>query len=253
MKNYIQRLKDGCTKGQAVLWWVFRVLMVYALITTLLKENIDISLSIQLSAALAGTFLWELCMATKENSFTRFVPSFLQTGFIICVFVSAFLGEYLGLYDSIFWLGYATQFLFGGVSVFFGYEIACTFIKRDRYYATKAMAFFVAFGIFFVWLNVAELSEFFLDQLVGLVTGKPGNVQGWLNEAGENSDKMLLAPVSPGRFAIMDTMTDIILSTIGAFVGLLIVNIFPYRHRGKYKYDFDFEKNDNVQRTELKN
>ena len=253
MQNYIQRLKDGCTKGQFVLWWVFRVLMIYALIATLLKEPFDISLTVQLIAAFAGTFLWEMCMATKENSFTRFIPSFLQTGFIICIFVSAFLGEFMGLYDSVFWLGYATQFIFGGVSVFFGYEIACTFIKRDRYYATKAMAFYVAFGLFFVWLNVAELSEFFLDQVVGLLTPQPGNAQNWLNEAGEISDKMLLHPVAPDRFAIMDTMTDIILSTIGAFVGLLIVNIFPYRHRGKHKYDFEFSKKDNVQGTELKN
>lgn len=248
MKEYIQRLKNGCTKGQLVLWWAYRLLMIYALVTTLLNNPSDIVLTVQLAAGLFGMFLWEMCMATKKNSFTRFIPSFLQTGFIICIFAAAFLGEFVGLYNSISWFGYATQFIFGAVSIYFGYEIACAFIKRDRYYATKAMAFYVAFGLFFMWINVTELSEFFLDQIVGLITGAPGNNQEWIN----NGAELLIPPIDKGRFPIMDTMTDIILSTVGAFTGLLVINIFPYRHKGKYKYDFDFKKNETVKEKELK-
>ena len=90
MKEYIRRLKNGCTKGQLVLWWVYRLLMIYALIVTALKNPSDIVLTAQLTSGFIGMFLWEMCMATRENSFTRFIPSFLQTGFIICIFVAAF-------------------------------------------------------------------------------------------------------------------------------------------------------------------
>lgn len=248
MKEYIRRLKNGCTKGQLVLWWAYRLLMIYALIVTVLKNPSDIVLTAQLTSGFIGMFLWEMCMATRENSFTRFIPSFLQTGFIICIFVAAFLGEFIGLYNSIPWFGYATQFIFGAVSIYFGYEIACAFIKRDRYYATKAMAFYVAFGLFFMWINLTELSEFFLDQIVGLITDVPGNNQEWINSGAE----LLIPAIDNGRFAIMDTMTDIVVSTVGAFTGLLIINIFPYRHRGKYKYDFEFEKADSNKEKELK-
>ena len=244
MKDYIQRLKSGCTKGQLVLWWIYRLLMIYALISTLLKNPSDIALTVRLVAGLAGMFLWEIFMAAKEKSFVRYIPSFLQTGFIICIFADFFAGEFLGLYDSIYWLVYAVQFVFGAVSIFFGYEIACAVIKRDKYYATKAMAFFVAFGLFYIWLNAIELSEFFLDQIIGVITGNPGDAQGWMSKV---SEKVLIDPIDPTRFALMGIMTEIIVSTVGAFVGLLIVNIFPYRHRGKYKYDFDFsEKTDCV-------
>lgn len=246
MNNYIQRLKEGCTKGQLMLWWIFRVIMLFALAVTLIKNPSDIVLSVQLFSGIVGMFLWEICMATKKNSFTRFIPAFVQTIVTVCIFVAAFFGEFIGLYKTYPVTGAIMQFVFGVVAIFVGYEIACTFIKRDRYYATKAMAFYAAFGLFFMWINATELTEFFLDQIVGLITEVPGNNQEWIN----NGASLIFDPIDKGRFAIMDTMTDIIVSTVGAFVGLLIVNIFPYRHRGKYKYDFDFET-ESVKEKEL--
>ena len=248
MREYIQRLKEYGSNGHFALWWILRALMIFALAVTLIKNPSDIVLSVQLFSGTVGMFLWEMCMATKKNSFTRFIPAFVQTIVSVCIFVAAFFGEFVGLYKSHPVTGSVMQFILGFVSIFVGYEIACTFIKRDRYYATKAMAFYVAFGLFFMWINATELTEFFLDQIVGLITETPGNNQEWINSGAS----IIFDPIDKGRFALMDTMTDIIVSTVGAFTGLLIVNIFPYRHRGKHKYDFEFDKAESTKEKELK-
>lgn len=45
-----------------------------------------------------------------------------------------------------------------------------------------------------------------------------------------------------GRYAIMDTMGDMFLNTAGALLGLLIIRIYPYRHKGRLRLDFVLQK-----------
>ncbi len=248
MKDYIQRLKKACHPAVAVLWWLFRLPVLYALISSVISGSSDISAIIQYALTLIAMFMWEICMAMPEKSFMRLLPASLQIFSSGLLFSAAFLGEYLNLYYTIPWLDAVLQFIFGGFAVFAGYEIACALTIRDKYSCTKAMQFWVAFGIGFMAMNSLELFEFFLDQLTGALTDVPGNAQHWSFAVAEGTlrEKTVFDPIDPTRWAIMDTMADIVLNTASAFVALLIINLFPYRLRGKYRYDMEFDRKDAV-------
>lgn len=243
MKEYICRLRDGCPKGRLALWWIFRLLLIYAFVASFFREPFNATLPIQLGISIVFTFSWEFCMAFSEKSFLRFIPSTLQTFLILGIFAEFFGGIFLNLNYDTSWYDPVLQFIFGGASVFFGYEISWAIMKKEKFGVTKAMAFFVAFGIFFVSLNLCELFEFSFDQIFGTITGQPSDMQHWsfALAQGAASEAKLLSSIDPGRYPLMDTMIDIVLSTIGAFTALLIVNIFPYRHKGKFRYVTDFE------------
>ena len=247
MKNYIQRLTKACHPAAFILWWLLRIAVLYALISNIAGNSTDVSAVIQYAFTFVAMFIWEICMAMPEKSFMRLMPASLQVFSTLLLFSAAFLGEYLNLYQSVLWLDELLQFIFGGFSVFVGYEIACALTIRDKYSCTKAMQFWVAFGIGFMAMNGLELFEFFLDQVEGIVTGAPGNAQYWFSEIGGTApEKTLIDYIDPTRWAIMDTMTDIILNSVSAFLALLIINLFPYRLRGKYRYDMEFDRKDAV-------
>lgn len=243
MKEYINRLKGGCSKGVFAFWWILRLLLVYAFIASFFQEPFNAALPIWIGISFICMFAWEFCMAFPAKSFLRFLPSGLQTVLILGIFASCFGGRFLNLYYDTAWFDPLLQFIFGAASIFFGYEISWAIMKKEKRSTTKAMAFFVAFGLFFVILNLTELFEFSFDQIAGMITGQPSDMQHWSFELaqGTRSEAKLLDSVVPGRYPIMTTMIDIIVSTVGAFTGLLIVNIFPYRHKGRFRYKVDFE------------
>lgn len=247
MKDYIQRLIKACHPVYFIVWWLFRLPVIYALISCASELSANIDAFIQYALTLAVMFAWEFCMAMPKKSFMRLMPASLQLFSSALLFAAAFLGEYLNLYHTVPWLDEVLQFIFGGFSVFVGYEIACALTIRDKYSCTKAMHFWVAFGIGFISMNCLELFEFFLDQINGIVTGMPGNAQYWYSEIeSAGVEKTLIDYIDPYRWPLMDTMIDIILNTLSAFLALLIINLFPYRLRGKYRYDMEFDRKDAV-------
>jgi len=40
------------------------------------------------------------------------------------------------------------------------------------------------------------------------------------------------------RYAIMDTMGDIVLNVSGALLGTLVLKIYPYRHKGPFRLNY---------------
>ena len=248
MKDYVQRLKKACHPAVFVFLWLLRLPVAYALVSSIISDSRGVSEIIQYAATLVAMFTWEICMAMPKKSFMRLLPASLQAVFSALLFAAAFLGGYLKLYHSMPFLDEVLQFIFGGFAVFAGYEIACALTIRDKYSCTKAMQFWVAFGIGFMAMNGLEFFEFCLDQIEGIVTDMPGNAQYWYSEivADGETEKTIIDCIDPTRWAIMDTMTDIILNTISAFLALLIINLFPYRLRGKYRYDMEFDRKDAV-------
>ncbi len=243
MKNYLYRIKVGCKPTTFAFWWLFRLLMIYAFVASFFKEPFDITVPVWTAIGFVCTFFWEISMASNENSFLRFLPSSIQTFAILGIFASSFLGRFLNLNYSTSWFDPLLQFLFGAGAVFFGWEIACAIIKKEKRSATKAMQFYVAFGIAFFAIQVLELFEFSIDQILGNLTGTVTDTQHWSFALAQGTarENPLLDPISPDRWPIMDTMIDMTLSTISAFIALLIVNVTKYRLKGKFKYDLDFE------------
>ncbi len=243
MKDYVEKIKNNCPAHRLIFWWIMRICLLGGLGMSIAGEKNAPAEAVLLALSFGFSFFPEIMLLSKK-SFFRFIPSFVHSLCLSLVVAGVFGGYALGLADRFFWWDWAIHFICGGALVFVGYEYACAIAKRDRHGITKAMAFFVAFGLFFAVISLWELGEFFIDQLCGAFTGTVGNLQGWSFEAvrGTAAERNFFEPIVEGRWPLMNTMSDIVLDTIGAFTALLIVNIFPYRHRGKFSYDLSFGK-----------
>lgn len=244
MKNYIERLKLSCPTYRFVFWWIFRTLMIYAFIAGFFKKPFDITDPLQVGANFVCMFIWEIFMLFPEKSLVRHLPSVLQSFLTVGIFLASFGGKFLNFYYDIRWWDSVLHFLGGGMTVFFGYEIACAIIKRDKKNAPLTLVILAAVGFSFLVGTLWELFEFGFDQVAGIMSGYPGDAQHWSLELALGTPKeiTLFNPIVPERWPIMDTMGDIVLNTLGAGVAYLILKFCPYRHKGKFKYDFSFEK-----------
>lgn len=245
MKEYISRLKQGCQTKTFILWWVLRVAVLAAFVVSLIGEGYTLTGQIHTAACFVGTFLWELSLAMPKKSLFRLMPSSLHTAINIGLTASAVLGIGFNMYYNMRFFDLILQAFFSFVAVLYGYEIAYALVKKEHFAATKAMVYFVAFGIGFICFNVWELGEFFTDQLIGHLTGNAGNAQFWSQALAEDTAraKSVFPPLVPQRAPLMDLMCDIITHSASAFAALIFINLCPYRLRGKYKYDAEYGNN----------
>lgn len=243
MKDYIQRLKDGCPTKRFIFWWIFRALMIYAFVAGFFKEPFDITDPLQVGANFLCMFVWEIMMLFPEKSLFRKIPSVLQNYLILGVFAASFGGKFLNFYYDIQLWDSILHFIGGGAGVFYGYEIACAMMKRDRKSASLPLVLLTAVGFSFFASTLWELFEFSFDQVAGMMSGYPGDAQHWSLELalGTPKENTLIDPIVAERWPIMDTMADMVLNTVGAAVAWLYLVIKPYRHKGKYKFDLDFD------------
>lgn len=245
MKDYIFRLKQGCKTGTFVLWWMFRALILFAFVSGFSGDSFTVTGQIHIAVCFIASFWWELSLAMGSKSLFRLMPSSIHTIINAGLTVSAFCGVYLNMYYTFRCFDPVMQAFFSFVSVLYGYEIAYAIIRRDRFSATKAMAFFVAFGISFLSFNIWELGEFFTDQLVGHLTGEVGNAQFWsvmLSEGTARAESVIPSLVD-ARAPLMDIMCDVIVHSVSAFAALIFINLYPYRLRGRFSYETDYANN----------
>ncbi len=243
MKDYINRLKEGCPTVILALWWILRLFLAYAFCMSIAKDGYGVEVSVGTALSFLSTFLWEIMMASPKNSFLRFMPSSIHTFINLGAFAYGFLGLFLNFSYNTVWFDPLLKCYYCAFAVFFGYEIAWAIIKKQRSSATKAMMFYVAFGISFIALNVLELYEFAFDQIAGAVTGVPTDLQHWSLALAQGTarERNVFDAIDPSRWPLMSTMADIVLGTISAFVALFIINVYPYRNKGKFRYVTDFE------------
>ena len=245
MKEYISRLKSGCSTPAFVLWWVLRTAMLAAFVLNFSAETFTVTGQIHIGVCLIGSFLWELSLAMPGKSLFRLMPSSIHIVLNIGLAVSSVLGVYFNMYYGVKLFDPALQAFFGFVSVLYGYEIAYAIVKKTHFSATKAMIFYAAFGVSFILFNVWELGEFFFDQLIGHLSGQPGNAQFWsvLLAEGTGREGGVIPALVDEREPLMDIMLDVIVHFASAFAALIYINVFPYRLRGKYKYDAEYGNN----------
>ncbi len=243
MKNYITRLREGCSTRTFIFWWIFRILMIYAFVAGFFKKPFDITDPLQVGANFLCMFVWEVFMLFPEKSTFRFVTPGFQSVFIPGIFAASFGGKFLNLYYDSRFLDSFLHFTGSVICVYFGYELACALIKREKKNASLNMILFAAIGFSFIGSTLWEAFEFVFDQVAGMMGEYPGDAQHWsfLLAEGTPKEQTLFDPLVPERWAIMDIMGDMILNIAGAAVGFIAIHIYPYRHKGKYKFDFDFD------------
>lgn len=236
VKNYFKHIFTECTKVELVWWWVLRGLMVFGIIDTIVngKDYDGSNPVIQMFANLLGMFAYEICqLFPKKNRMKLLSPRF-QNITALGFFLGSFCGAYLNFYYIVPGFDKALHALGTAEAVYIGYEyVAATQLKFKKS-CPHQIATLCSLGLGFVFSSAWEVFEFIYDQFFG------GDAQHWsyanaLKTAGGDPSKIFnLFPVSdPMRFALMDTMGDIVLNFVGGFIMYAILCIIPYRHRGK--------------------
>ncbi len=237
MKDYFERIKSGCTVWEVIIWSVFRALMIYALIKSFIdvgNGTRDMSDPMQVLANLAGMFAWEIFMMFPKKSMLRYIPSYIQIVSIIMLFCGSFGGKFMNFYYDLRWWDSAMHLISGVLTVLLGYQVVVAMQKRDKKECSVPIALLCALGFSFFVSTCWELFEFTADQVM-CMGGGVGDAQHWSFELAQGTPKeaTLFDPVYAGRWAIMDTMGDIVLNSVGALVAWVGLKIYPFLHKGK--------------------
>lgn len=253
MKEYINRLKTNAKPWEFILWWVFRALMIFAMIKGIVgvaNGSTDLSDPLQVFGNLIAMFIWEIFQLFPEKTFARHLPSYMQDIMIVMVFAASFCGKFLNFYYDVLWWDSAMHLTSGALTTLLGYEIVVALQKRDKKTVPLSVALLCALGFSFFVSTCWELFEFTADQFMCKAAataegtlkagGVPGDAQHWCWALAEGTPKefTFLKPYFTDaangydRWPLMDTMQDTVLNTIGAIVAFIILKINPYKHKG---------------------
>ncbi len=266
MKDYFHRLTHDCKKWELVYWWILRAFMIVAMIDAAFglgieRDEPDIQQVLQTLSNFAGMFAWEICQLFSKKHWPRYIPSHFQDGLIMILFLASFGGAYVNFYYSINSYDYIMHAVLGFYAVIMGYEVATAMQKRDKTQANVAAMLLCAFGFSFIVGTGWELFEFTFDQVAGGDSqhwsqalakaaadayGNEGLAKPWLfdpasyaprlNEIVNRQEFNLYGDVTEVynfRYAVIDTMEDIIFNTVGAIAAYIFLKIKPYWHKGK--------------------
>lgn len=242
-RGYIERLKNNCSVKTYALWWVFRCGMIAMAIYSLFDQRgMGETVTAEILMNMACMFIWEICMAMPKKNVFRYIQPFMQTLLTIYIFIAVVAGFLLDFYYKVRLWDSFLHFMCAVFGVFFGYEITCALFKMEKRTASKTMTVIASLGFCLMVTTFWEIFEFGCDQVVGMMSGTPNDVQHWSYELVESTGspkiKTIFEPYDLGRWPIMDTMGDMVLNAAGAALGTVLLAIYPYRHKGKYKFDF---------------
>ncbi len=236
IKNYFHRIITNCSKIELIYWWILRILMIYGIIESLIfgDEYLGSSQPLQMAANLVGMFAYEICQLMPKNSTLRLLSPRFQNITALGFFLGSFGGAYLNFYYILPGYDKVLHALGTAEGVYIGYEFVAAIQLKLNKTCPHQIANLTALGCGFILSSGWELFEFTYDQFFG------GDAQHWnyeyaLATAGGDPSKIFhLFPVEdPMRFALMDTMGDIVLNFIGAFIMFAVLSFIPYRHKGK--------------------
>jgi len=254
VKDYFSRITKTPKKLELIWWWIFRCIMIFGIIDSWagLTPYGDRPMMVkQMAANLVGMFAWEICQAMSKKNFMRYLPSYIQDVSVIGFFMASFCGAYLDLYYSFRFYDLIFHIFGGAAGALFGYEALTAMQHRDKVRSHVPFVIIAAFGFSFICGNVWEIVEFVLDQFFG------SDAQHWCNyaanEAADTYGKEFLRNphIIPHvineklwadgwtvetfnyRWALMDTMEDIVCNTIGGAIAYIVLLVWPYHHTGK--------------------
>ena len=256
--DYKNRILSNVSKGELIYWWILRALMIYGIVESLIfgDEYLGSNQPLQMLANLVGMFGYEIAQMLPSNSRLRLLSPKFQNITALGFFLGSFGGAYLNFYYILPGYDKVLHALGTAEGVYIGYEyIAATQLKFKRT-CPHQIANLTALGFGFILSSAWELFEFIFDQFFG------GDAQHWNYEnalavAGGDPEKIFhLFPVDdPMRFALMDTMGDIVLNFIGAFIMYWILCRIPYRHKGKNNVNAiiaEYNKKNNIEEYSFK-
>ncbi len=212
-------------KVQFAFWMIVRISIIICAVYSFFIEH-DVVMGFESVFCLIFTHLWDMFQVFGSNSFIIEVPPLSQTMLNIIIFIGIVFGSYFGLFDKIWWFDNFMHVLSGFVSASFGYDFACIIQrKKGKCAATLAAIFSLMFAISIAvgW----EFYEFAMDTLHGtnLQLAKQGAETAMVNLSKYRGEY--------GYYGLVDTMTDMIMNTIGGLIGMIFMIVLRNKKKKK--------------------
>lgn len=215
---------DKIPKAQLVFWIIVRAAMLICGAYSFV--NGDLVMGFESVFCFIFTHLWDMFQVFGNGSFIEEVPPLSQTMLNAIIFVGIVIGSYFGVFDSVAWFDNLMHVFSGFVCAVFGYDFACIIQrKKGQCAATLAAIFSLMFA-----LSIAvgwEFYEFLMDTLHGtnLQLAKEGAETAAYDLSKYNNEY--------GYLGLVDTMTDMMMNTVGGLIGMVFMIIL--RNAGKNK------------------
>ena len=208
-------------KGQLVFWVIVRITMIGCAVYSFVQG--DLVMGFESVFVFIFSHLWDMFQVLGNGSFIEDVPPISQTALNFIILMGILFGSYLGWFDKISWYDEAMHCFAGAVCAIFGYDFAGIIQKKKGKCAITLSAMF---GLMFA-LTIAvgwEFYEFIMDTVHGT------NLQ--LAKEGAETAMFDLSKYRGeyGYLGLVDTMTDMMMNTIGGIVGMIGMIIYRKRH-----------------------
>jgi len=226
LKSEYRQFRKDATWFEFGFWCVGWILMVYGLINAI-KTNRDPNLTMILEADTVAAFMIPVFhLLLPRKIFLARISYRAITWIIVLVLGAGFIGKFLDIYKIV--ASYDSYLhVFGCfVLVFAGYEVAKAIKNGDEPLA-PVIAAICGFGLSFFAAVSWEIFEFTCDQFFN------GNTQNWAFAPSQHF--MQMWPMDIRRYALLDTMTDLMCGTLGSFVGGTVLFIHLCRKNRKAK------------------
>lgn len=203
---------------QFIYWWIIRIVLIAVIIRSAIVAP---ELLIQFVSNLIFTFFYEIFLLLPKKYAMHNIPIYVYTVINTMIINACFFGSYLNWYYTISWYSSFLHCFGGGLMVIMGYEVIRAFADKTKADIPVGFRIFGAVGFSFSLSSIWEIFEFTYDQLTGY------DSQHWSYEnAMKYGTFPTFSPRTPERFALMDTMSDIVFNTIGiAFAAAVFVLI----------------------------
>lgn len=209
-------------KVQFVFWIIVRISMIVCAAYSFIHG--DKVMGFESVACFIFSHLWDMFQIFGGESFIIEVPPLSQTLLNIIIFIGIVFGSYLELFDKIWWFDNFMHILSGFVCASFGYDLAVV-LQRKKGKCSIILA--AMFGLMFA-LSIAvgwEFYEFLMDSLHGT------NLQ--LSKTGPETAMFDISKYHNeyGYLGLVDTMTDMMMNSIGGIVGMVFMIILRKRSK----------------------
>ncbi|MBR1762807.1 MAG: hypothetical protein IJ731_05515 [Eubacterium sp.] len=212
-------------KVQLVFWIIVRLAMIICACYSFIKGGHDnIVMGWESVFCFIFTHLWDLFQILGNGSFIEEVPPLSQTSLNLIIFIGIVFGSYLGFFDKFMWFDEFMHILSGFISAVFAYDFAVIIQRKKGQCAVTLAAIFslmFAMTIAVGW----EFYEFLMDTLHGtnLQLANPGEETAMFDLAKYHNEY--------GYLGLFDTMTDMMMNTVGGIIGMIFMIIYRKKKR----------------------
>lgn len=211
-------------KGQLAFWLITRVALLICAGYSFAHG--DLVMGFESVFCFIFTHLWDMFQVLGNGSFIEEVPPLSQTMLNVIIFIGIVIGSYIGWFDKYTWFDEVMHITSGFVCAVFGYDFAVIIQrKKGQCAATLAAIFALMFA-----LSIAvgwEFYEFLMDTLHGtnLQLANPGEETAMFDLAKYHNEY--------GYLGLFDTMTDMMMNTVGGLIGMVFMIILRNRKKEK--------------------